>query len=106
MSRAFVRENDGYEPPVHFGLPPRDDPSYAAAAALVLLEAARDGIMLQAEEATGFKWGDPYLSKHVRRYLAKEEALPEAEQNHRFLQVARRYLLAATEAERQTGDRG
>jgi len=95
MSRAFVKEDDGYEPPVHFGLPPLEDPSYDAAAALVLLEAARDGVMLQAEEATGYKWGDPQLMPHVRRYLEQEEALPEFEQNRRFIQVARRYLATA-----------
>lgn len=97
MSRAFVREDDGYEPPIHFGLPPREDRSYDAAAALVLLEAARDGVMLQAEEATGYKWGDPHLLKYVRRYLEKEQELPEFEQNRRFIQVARRYLTAAEE---------
>ena len=91
MSRAFVREDDGYEPPVHFGLPPIDDPAYDAAAALVLLEAARDGILHQAEEATGYKWGDPQLTEHVQRYLAQEEALPEHQQNRRFIQVARRW---------------
>jgi hypothetical protein len=35
---------------VHFGLPPREHPSFDAAAALALLEAARDGITQQAEE--------------------------------------------------------
>ena len=92
MSRAFVKEDDGYEPPIHFGLPAREDPGFDAAAALALLEAARDGVTAQAEEATGYRWGDPQLQPHVQRLLDKELALPEDEQNRRFIQVARRYL--------------
>jgi hypothetical protein len=93
MSRAFVREDaDDYEPPGNFGLPPRSDPSFESAAALVLLEAARDGRTSSAEEATGYRWGDPHLFGHVRRHLEKAEAFPEAEQDRRFIQLARRYL--------------
>lgn len=93
MSRAFVREDtDDYEPPGNFGLPPRRDPSFDSAAALVLLEAARDGRTRSAEDATGYRWGDPHLFDHVRRHLAKAEALPEAEQDRRFIQLARRFL--------------
>ena len=33
MSRAFVKEDGGHVPPGRFGLPPRDDPGYDAAAA-------------------------------------------------------------------------
>jgi hypothetical protein len=95
MSRAFVREDaDEYEPPGNFGLPPRSDPSFESAAALVLLEAARDGRTRSAEEATGYRWGDPYLFEHVRRHLAKAEALPEDDRDRRFIQVARRYLVS------------
>jgi hypothetical protein len=93
MSRAFVKEDaDEYEPPGNFGLPPRKDPSFDAAAALVLLEAARDGRTRTAEDATGYRWGDPFLFEHVRRHLDKEEAQPEEAQDRRFIQMARRFL--------------
>jgi hypothetical protein len=93
MSRAFVKDDDAdHTPKVHFGLPPREHPSFDAAAALALLEAARDGITDQAEEATGYRWGDPQLHPHVRRLLEKEQAQPEELQNRRFIQVAKRYL--------------
>lgn len=95
MSRAFINEDaEGFEPAARVDLPPPDDPSYEAAAALALLEAAGDGQTHVAEEATGFRWGDPTLSQHVRRFLSKEEELPESDQNRRFIQVARRYLRA------------
>jgi hypothetical protein len=93
MSRAFVREDaDEYEPPTNFGLPPRSDPSFESAVALVLLEAARDGRTRSAEEATGYRWGDPHLFAHVRRHLAKAEAQPDEEQDRRFIRLARRFL--------------
>ena len=95
MSRAFVKDDDSDRTPrVHFGLPPREHPSFDAAAALALLEAARDGITEQAEEATGYRWGDPQLRPHVKRLLDKELDQPEEMQNRRFIQVARRYLNA------------
>lgn len=95
MSRAFVRDDaEDDEPPGRFGLPPRDDPSYETAAALALLEAACAGRTHSAEEATGYRWGDPQLFEYVRRFLRKEEELPESEQNPRFIQVARRFLRA------------
>lgn len=95
MSRAFVKEDSGdFEPPRDFGLPPDDDPSYDAAAALTLLEAARDGELHSAEKATGYRWGNPHLRDHVRRLLDKERERPEAEQDRRFIQMAKRYLNA------------
>ena len=95
MSRAFVREDsEDFEPPVRFGLPPREDPSFDAAAALAMLEAARDGVTRQAEAATGYRWGDPQLRPHVQRLLEKEQSQPEDEQDRRFIQVARRFLRA------------
>jgi hypothetical protein len=93
MSRAFVKEDSGdHEPTIHFGLPHRDDPSFDAAAALALLEGARDGYTHQAEEATGYRWGDPQLHPHVLKLMTKEAALPDEEQDRRFIQVARRFL--------------
>jgi hypothetical protein len=98
VSRAFVKEDaEDDRPPGDYGLPSPDDPSFDAAAALVLLEAARDGETAQAEAATGDRWGDPHLAEHVRRLLEKEEERPEAERDERFLRMARRYLSAAGE---------
>ena len=93
MSRAFVKEDGGEaKPRVNFGLPPRSDPGFIAAAALALIEAARDGYTELAEEATGYKWGDPALHEHVQRLIDKELERPEEEQDRRFVQVARRFL--------------
>ena len=91
MSRAFVKE-DGAEPPRRFALPERRDPSYPAASALALLEAACDGETALAEDATGYRWGDPHLTPHVERLLEQELERPADEQNRRFIQVARRYV--------------
>jgi hypothetical protein len=92
MSRAFVKEEGGAVPPGRFGLPPRDDPGFDAAAAQALLEAARDAQTESAEVATGYRWGEARLRKHVRKLLAQAESLPEAEQDTRFIRVARRFL--------------
>ncbi len=94
MSRAFVNEDADARPPRHFALPPVDDPSYPAAAALALLEAARDGDTRSAEEATGYRWGEPDLRGHVRHLLEKERALPEEKQDVRFMRMAQRFLRA------------
>lgn len=92
MSRAFVKEDEGFVPPGMFGLPPRDDPGYDAAAARALVEAARDGNTPSAESATGYRWGEPRLHRHVRKLLHQAESLPEAEQDIRYIRVARRFL--------------
>ncbi len=93
MSRAFVKEDgDDVKPRVNFGLPSRRDPAFPAAAALALIEAARDGYTELAEEETGYKWGDPALHVHVQRLIDKESERPEAEQDRRFIQVAGRFL--------------
>lgn len=93
MSRAFVKEDDGEQEPVgNLGLPPQDDPGFPAAAALVLIEQACHGNMHVAERATGIKWGAPQLHPHVKGFLEKEEARPFLEQDHRFIQVAKRFL--------------
>jgi hypothetical protein len=89
MSRAFVNEDaGGAGPRRNYHLPERDDPGYDAAAARVLLEAARVGETDSAEEATGYRWGDPKLASHVRRVL--QEA--ERDGDDRLEQVARRFL--------------
>jgi hypothetical protein len=90
MSRAFVdddRDESG-KPRRDFGLPPRDDPGYEAAAAKVLLEAAREGVTGEAEQATGFYWGDEALRAHVealRKRAAKDG-------DERLQQLAERFL--------------
>jgi hypothetical protein len=93
MSRAFVREDDDDNTPeLRFALPPRRSPSFPAAAAMALLDAAYAGQTAQGEAATGHAWGDPLLAAEVHRILEEEEALPEMEQDRRLIQVARRYL--------------
>jgi hypothetical protein len=89
MSRAFVREDAGEERPKRtYSLPPRDDPDYDRAAAQALLEAASIGETFAAEEATGYRWGEPALRPHVERILgwAREEG------DERLEQVAERFL--------------
>lgn len=89
MSRAFVNEDAGGSlPRRRFPLPPRTDPGYDAAAAEVLLEAARDGDTSSAEEATGYYWGEPRLHEHVRRILRRAETTGD----DRLETLARRFL--------------
>jgi hypothetical protein len=95
MSRAFVKEDpDDHTPAPTFTLPPRRHPSFRAAAALALLDAAYAGQTSAGEAATGYRWGDPALGAEVGRILQEEEAKPEMEQDRRLVQVARRYLRA------------
>jgi hypothetical protein len=91
MSRAFVKEDAG-ESPRYFGLPDPADPGFDAAAAWALLDAARDGETRLAETATGYRWGEPHLHRHVRRVLEKELARPLTEQDTRLIRLARRFL--------------
>lgn len=88
MSRAFVNEDAGGGPRRDFHLPDRDDPSYDRAAARVLLEAARHGETEAAEEATGYRWGEPRLRPQVRELLREAERTGD----DRLEQLARRYL--------------
>ena len=89
MSRAFVNEDAGGALPRRdYGLPPRDDPGFDAAAAAALLEAARVGETATAEEATGYYWGEPRLRDHVRRLLVRAEEAGD----DRLEQLARRFL--------------
>ena len=43
MSRAFINEDAGGEPPGQYGLPPRGDPGFPLAAARALLRGADQG---------------------------------------------------------------
>ena len=74
MSRAFVNEDAGTgQPARRFVLPARDDPAFDAAAAAVLLDAAREGETASAELATGYYWGEPRLRDHVRAIMTQAE---------------------------------
>jgi hypothetical protein len=89
MSRAFVNEDAGAGGPVKgYGLPPREDPGFDAAAAAVLLEAAREGETSSAEQATGYYWGEPKLRDHVRQILLRAQRSGD----DRLEQLARRFL--------------
>ena len=73
-------------PPIHSSA--ANDPTFDAAAARAILEAARDGDTGAAEEATGYYWGEPRLRPHVERILAAARA----EQDDRLEQLAERWL--------------
>ena len=90
MSRAFTKEDSGSwgDPSKRYALPPRDDPGFDAAAAEVLLEAARTGDTGSAEMATGYYWGEPGLRPHVERMLERARA----EGDDRLEQLAERFL--------------
>jgi hypothetical protein len=91
MSRAFVKDDAGSwgTPGRRFGLPPRDDPGFDAAAAAALLEAAGDGDTGAGEQATGYYWGEARLQPHVERILARARQ----EGDERLVQLAERFLM-------------
>lgn len=91
MSRAFVDDDAGGfwgNPARRFDLPPRDDPSFDEAAAVALLEAARDGETGSAEMATGYYWGEQKLRPYVEQILTRARA----EHDERLEQLAERFL--------------
>lgn len=91
MSRAFVNEVAG--PPERkpsYDLPAADDPAFDAAAARALLEGARAGDTVGAEDATGFRWGEAHLKPHVERL--RDLAISEGDD--RLEQLASRFLRA------------
>lgn len=88
MSRAFVNEDSGGGPRRDFHLPERDDPDFDRAAARALLEAARNGETDAAEEATGYRWGEPRLAPHIRKLKAEADASGD----ERLSQLATRFL--------------
>ena len=92
MSRAFVSEDSGGPDPRHrFPLPPRDDPGYDLAAARALLQGAHEGDSMAAEEATGYRFGEPALVPHIK--LVLEQAREDG--NDRLEQLAERFLRRA-----------
>lgn len=90
MSRAFVKDDD-HEPEPEFRLPDPDSPYYPEAAAWALIQGADEGDSRSAELATGYRWGDPALTKHVERILQRAEE----EGEDRVAQLARRFLGSA-----------
>jgi hypothetical protein len=92
LSRAFVDEDSGGDKPLRtYHLPPRDDPDFDRSVVRELLEGARVGDTVGAEEATGHKWGDPRLVPIVRQFMHAAEANGD----ERLAQVAARYLKQA-----------
>lgn len=87
MSRAFVKEEDGGQERRYY-LPVREDPSYDAAAAAALIDGANVGDSYGAELATGYRWGEPRLRRHVERILRDART----EGNERMQQLAERFL--------------
>lgn len=91
MSRAFVNEDAGAAPDPEYRLPAPDSPYYDEAAAWALIQGADEGDSRGAEDATGYRWGDPLLAAKVERIL--EEA--EDQGQDRVAQLARRFLREA-----------
>jgi hypothetical protein len=92
MSRAFVNE-DAPGPERRYHLPKRDDPGFDAAAARALIEGANVGDSYSAEQATGYRWGEPVLRPHVERILAQARE----EGDERTEQLAERFLKKSRE---------
>ena len=89
MSRAFVSEDSGGPgPEQRYPLPPRDDPGFDAAAARALIQGANDGDTDGAEEATGYRFGEPTLIPYVLEILETARR----EKNDRREQLAERFL--------------
>jgi hypothetical protein len=88
MSRAFVNEDASPGEAPRYPLPPRDDPSYDAAAARALLLGAHLGDTASAEAATGYYWGEPKLRSWVERILSEAQQDGDA----RLEQLAERFL--------------
>ena len=92
MSRAFVSEDSsGPGPEQRYRLPPRDDPGFAAAAARALIQGANEGDSAGAEEATGFRFGEPALIPYVLEILESARR----DRNDRLEQLAERFLRRA-----------
>jgi hypothetical protein len=91
MSRAFVNEDAQGAPEPEYRLPDPDSPYYDEAAAWALIQGADQGDSRGAEEATGYRWGDPLLAEEVERILTRAEG----EGQERVAQLARRFLREA-----------
>ena len=91
MSRAFVKEDDSEAPGPRYSLPDPESDYYLEAAAKALIEGANQGNTRSAEEATGFRWGDPTLLPHIEVLLEQAVELDDLRQE----QLSRRYIRAA-----------
>lgn len=91
MSRAFVNEDAAGGPEPEYRLPEPDSPYYDEAAAWALIQGADQGDSRGAEDATGYRWGDPLLADEVKKILEQAEADGE----DRVAQLARRFLREA-----------
>lgn len=91
MSQAFVNEDAPGGPEPDYRLPDPDSPYYREAAAWALIQGADEGDSRSAEDATGFRWGDPLLADEVEKML--EQATENGED--RVAQLARRFLREA-----------
>jgi len=92
MSRAFVSEDSsGPDPEQRYRLPRRGDPGFDAAAARALIQGANEGDTDGAEEATGYRFGDPVLIPYVLDLLETARR----EKNDRLEQLAERFLTKA-----------
>ncbi len=90
MSRAFVNE-DAQEPDPRYVLPKRDDPTFDEAAAWAFIEGANAGNSRSAELATGYRWGEPALTPHIKSILNRARA----ERDERTQELAERFLRKA-----------
>ena len=90
MSRAFAKEDD-HLPEPDYRLPDPDSEYYDEAAAWALIQGADAGNSRSAEEATGYRWGEPRLVDEMEKILARAEEEDEL----RVAQLARRFLRAA-----------
>lgn len=91
MSRAFVNEDAQGGPEPEYRLPDPGSPYYREASAWALLQGADAGDSRAAEDATGYRWGDPLLVAEVEDILREAEAKGE----DRVAQLARRFLREA-----------
>ena len=97
MSRAFVKEDRDPEPEPHYELPDPDSARFGKAAASALIEGANRGDSKSAERATGYMWGEPILTPHVREILDRARS----EGDDRIVQLAERFLRKAELGSRQ-----
>jgi len=92
MSRAFVSDDStGPDPAQRYPLPPRDDPGFDAAAARALIQGANEGDSAGAEEATGYRFGEPALIPYVLELLERARR----EKHDRMEQLTERFLRRA-----------
>jgi hypothetical protein len=91
MSRAFVNEDAAQDPGPDYRLPDPNSSFFDEAAAWALIQGANLGDTKSAEVATGYRWGEPHLVRHIRGILAQAET----DGSDRIAQLARRYLTAA-----------